>query len=60
MYFECFRSFEILIGSFEILIGSNSNLKSHKFDNWYELYCGTKYTQKKNLVTIELEFDHGS
>jgi hypothetical protein len=42
------------------LLVANSNLKSHKFDNWYELYCGTKCKQTQNLVTIELDFDHGS
>lgn len=44
------------------LIISNSNLKSHKFDYWYELYTGCKVKKniKSNAVSIELKFDHGS
>lgn len=44
------------------LIISNSNLKSHKFDYWYELYtgCNVKKNEKSNTVSIELKYDHGS
>lgn len=44
------------------LIMSNSNLKSHKFDYWYELYtgCKVKKNEKSNTVSIVLKYDHGS
>lgn len=44
---------------YDILV-ANFNLKSHKFDNWYELYCGTKCTQTYNSIIVSLDFDHGS
>jgi len=44
----------------EDLIIANTNLKSHKFDNWYELYCGAKCEKKNNLIEVSLDFDHGS
>jgi hypothetical protein len=42
------------------LILTNTNLKSHKFDKWYELYCGAKCKKIGNKIQINLEFDHGS
>lgn len=42
------------------LLVSNSNLKSHKFENWYELYCGTDSIQTNNSIIVRLNFDHGS
>ncbi len=49
----------------EDLIISNTNLKSHKFDYWYELYTGctiknNKKAKNNKSVVIELKFDHGS
>jgi hypothetical protein len=45
----------------EDLIISNTNLKSHKFDYWYELYTGSSSKVKNNgSIVIELKFDHGS
>ena len=44
----------------EDLITANSNLKSHKFDYWYELYTGCVCANKNNSIVINLEFDHGS
>lgn len=44
----------------EDLIISNSNLKSHKFDYWYELFIGTNCVEYDNYIEIELKFDHGS
>ncbi len=37
-------------------------LKSHKFDYWYELFCGCSVTRDEdnNTVTITISFDHGS
>lgn len=32
------------------------NLKSHKFENWYELFCDCEYKNNKFI----LDFDHGS
>lgn len=48
--------------SLKDLIIANSNLKSHKFDYWYELYtgCDVKKNEKKNSIVIELKYDHGS
>lgn len=42
------------------LLIANSNLKSHKFDNWYELYCGAKCEETTNSIFVSLKFDHGS
>lgn len=44
----------------EDLIISNTNLKSHKFDYWYELYYGTSCLNNDNFIEITLKFDHGS
>ncbi len=46
--------------TFYDLLTANSNLKSHKFDNNYELFCETTCTDKNDLIEIELIFDHGS
>lgn len=35
-------------------------LKSHKFDNWYEMYCRTKKMREEQNYYFELTFDHGS
>lgn len=42
------------------LILTNTNLKSHKFDKWYELYCGAKCKKINNKIIVNLDFDHGS
>lgn len=44
----------------EDLIIANSNLKSHKFDYWYELYIDCLCENKNNSVRVQLKFDHGS
>lgn len=35
-------------------------VKSHKFENWYELYVGHEITFKNNKAIITIDFDHGS
>jgi hypothetical protein len=35
-------------------------LKSHKFNKWYEMYCGSFVINKNNIYAISLTFDHGS
>lgn len=38
-------------------------VKSHKFDNWYELYCGVKrieWNEETKTLEISIWFDHGS
>ncbi len=44
----------------ENLIDCNYHLKSHKFDYWYELYCGTHCESDTNYINVFLNFDHGS
>ncbi len=34
--------------------------KSHKFDTWYELYCGCSVIKKKENFYVNLSHDHGS
>jgi hypothetical protein len=37
------------------------NIKSHKFDFWYELYFGVKHViTNDKYIDIEVDFDHGS
>lgn len=35
-------------------------LRSHKFDNWYEMYYTTYTETDKNEIRIKVDFDHGS
>jgi len=42
------------------LLSANYNLKSHKFDKWYELYCDVSCEKLNDLVIISLNFNHGS
>lgn len=42
------------------LIMALYKLKSHKFEDHYELYCGCKITNVNDGYKLELEFDHGS
>jgi hypothetical protein len=35
-------------------------IKSHKWDNHYEMYCGVDVHMGKSTLTIEADFDHGS
>jgi len=36
-------------------------VKSHKFDTWYELFCGVKEINiSSKKIVITLDFDHGS
>lgn len=44
----------------EDLITNLYNLKSHKFDFWYELFCDTNIKVKNNQINVSLNFDHGS
>jgi hypothetical protein len=46
--------------SLEDIVISFTNLKSHKFDGWYELYCGTKCKINHDDMIVELNLDHGS
>ena len=42
-------------------IRSLFELKSHKFDGWYELYCDVKISHvTENNIHIKVDFDHGS
>jgi len=36
------------------------DLKSHKFDKWYELYSGCEIAIEENKIAAKLYFDHGS
>ena len=42
------------------LIIACTNIKSHKFDNWYEMYCYSKCEIMNNQIIINTIFDHGS
>lgn len=42
------------------LIVSYFNLKSHKFDKWYELYIGASSVIHGSKIIVDLNFDHGS
>lgn len=44
----------------EEMITATYNLKSHKFDYWYELFCDTKITIGGDKIDVCLSFDHGS
>jgi hypothetical protein len=46
--------------SLEDIVVSFTNLKSHKFDGWYELYCGAKCKINQDDMIMELNLDHGS
>ncbi len=46
--------------TFHDLLSANANLKSHKFDNNYELFCTTNCKAMNDLIKVELHFDHGS
>lgn len=44
----------------EEMITTIYNLKSHKFDYWYELFCDTKIKIDNDKIDVCLSFDHGS
>ena len=44
----------------EEIITTIYNLKSHKFDYWYELFCDTKIKIDNDRIDVCLSFDHGS
>ncbi len=47
--------------SFKELVDSMYRIKSHKFDYWYELFCGVnKVTSNTQSIKIYVNFDHGS
>ncbi|HMV79179.1 MAG TPA: hypothetical protein PK453_24850 [Leptospiraceae bacterium] len=35
-------------------------LRSHKFENWYEMYYGAEVSSDKKAITVDVMFDHGS
>jgi hypothetical protein len=35
-------------------------IKSHKFDDWYELYCNCNCMAENDTLNVYLNFDHGS
>lgn len=35
-------------------------IKSHKWDKWYELYCGGTVDMESKSITLTTSFDHGS
>lgn len=46
---------------FEQFIRACFDIKSHKFDFWYELYCGIgKIIKSDDAIEVIVEFDHGS
>ncbi len=46
---------------FEDFIRACFDIKSHKFDLWYELYCGINVVDKfDDSILIQVKFDHGS
>jgi len=42
------------------LIDASYLIKSHKFEHWYELFCGVEVEQKKDRIECQTDFDHGS
>jgi hypothetical protein len=42
------------------LIVASYKVKSHKFDNGYEMFCGADLKIKDNAMYVDYEFDHGS
>lgn len=46
--------------SFSTLAKYFYKLKSHKWDRWYELYCGMDFKSKNGNIRVEMNFDHGS
>jgi hypothetical protein len=42
------------------LITVAHNIKSHKFDYWYELFSNCTYSKNEDGILIEVDFDHGS
>jgi hypothetical protein len=35
-------------------------IKSHKFDYWYELFCGVRSIKNNDFIELNIGFDHGS
>jgi len=47
--------------TFKDLINSMYQIKSHKFDYWYELFCGVNQVNTSSTtIKININFDHGS
>ena len=42
------------------LVSTYTHLKSHKFENWYEMFVDITLKSTKTKTIIELNFDHGS
>lgn len=46
---------------FDEFVKASFEIKSHKFDFWYELYCGVnKIQMSDNSIYVHTNFDHGS
>tara|TARA_R110002111_G_scaffold21318_13_gene49818 strand:+ start:1235 stop:1567 length:333 start_codon:yes stop_codon:yes gene_type:complete len=35
-------------------------IKSHHWENWYELFCTSNINVENDIYTLEIQFDHGS
>lgn len=35
-------------------------IKSHKYDKWYELYCGADVSEEGEVIYVSVIYDHGS
>jgi len=46
--------------SLENLIVACTNIKSHKFVRWYELFCGSNCEFVGDELIIDTDFDNGS
>jgi hypothetical protein len=42
------------------VLKANTKLKSHKFENNYEMYCDATCEASDESIVVHLEFDHGS
>ena len=61
LYLEFYEEKEIALPvTLKQLADAFFRIKSHKFDSWYELYCGCKKVVSKNGVVLKVNFDHGS
>jgi hypothetical protein len=45
---------------FKDFVDACFRIKSHKFDPWYEMYCGVNCIKKNNKINVSVRFDHGS
>lgn len=61
IYLECYDTFRMGC-PIDLLTFANNlyRIKSHKWDKWYELFCGVVLINNKDSLRIIMEFDHGS